>query len=147
MRRLKGQYVRIYSGEHRAWWRPEAHGYTIVYSESGIYDFADAWRRSSHCGPEKKIEYHTADAPRYAFRTIVQGFEAYPDIRWAESAGHARTLTIRAMEDAGYPADYRTIRVRRAPEYDHLAPHSKRLYASGLSEDMIPTYLAVPVPA
>lgn len=50
-----GRKVRIWSDEHRAWWRAEGHGYTTVLERAGIYDYADARQRVWHCGPEKKI--------------------------------------------------------------------------------------------
>jgi len=49
--------VRIYSREHHAWWRANGSGYAEDIADAGIYTFQDAWGRSSHCGPEKQIEY------------------------------------------------------------------------------------------
>lgn len=49
--------VYIYSGQWRAFWRANASGYTGDLSQSGVYTLADAWRRTSHCGPEKQIYY------------------------------------------------------------------------------------------
>lgn len=46
----------IWSGEHHAWWRPDGAGYTNDIRAAGVYDHADAIARTSHCGPEKKIE-------------------------------------------------------------------------------------------
>lgn len=34
--------VLIYSMEHRAWWRPNSHGYTINRAEAGSYSRAEA---------------------------------------------------------------------------------------------------------
>jgi|GEM_PF-1502114 len=62
--RLAGQKVLIWSGEHRCWWGPKGSGYTNRLGEAGVYLFDDAWKRSSHCGPEKKIEYHTIPPER-----------------------------------------------------------------------------------
>jgi hypothetical protein len=58
-RHLKGRNVLIWSGEHRAWWRGGAAGYTTDRNEAGVYDFNSAFARSSHCGPEKQIIYET----------------------------------------------------------------------------------------
>lgn len=47
--------VRIWSDEHRAWWRPNGNGYTTAEAGAGVYDFPDAYDRTKHCGPEKRI--------------------------------------------------------------------------------------------
>jgi hypothetical protein len=56
--KFAGQKVLIWSGEHLAWWRPNAAGYTTVRENAGVYLFEDAYDRTRHCGPEKKIEYY-----------------------------------------------------------------------------------------
>lgn len=53
--------VRIWSGEHRAWWRPDGCGYTPHMIEAGIYTRWDAERRTKHCDPSKMIEIQDAD--------------------------------------------------------------------------------------
>lgn len=57
-----GKTVRIWSGEWRAWWRPKAQGYTDNIDEAGVFPFNEAWNRSYHCGPEKRISYHEVEA-------------------------------------------------------------------------------------
>ena len=52
--------VRIWSAEHRAWWRPERAGYTTLLETAGVYSFADAYDATKHCGPEKRIVYVNA---------------------------------------------------------------------------------------
>ena len=52
-----GRKVRIWSGEHGAWWRPERAGYTTHLEAAGIYDFADAWDSTKHCDRSKKIVF------------------------------------------------------------------------------------------
>lgn len=57
--------VRIYSSEHRAFWRGGGHGYTAQLSDAGVFSFGEAYKMTHHCGPEKRIEYHdTAEADR-----------------------------------------------------------------------------------
>lgn len=51
----KVQYL-IWSGEHECYWRPDASGYTKRICEAGRYSLEDAKKRTSHCGPEKRIE-------------------------------------------------------------------------------------------
>lgn len=47
--------VRIWSNEWKQWWKPKAQGYSPDINDAGIYDAQDAFRRTKHCGPEKKI--------------------------------------------------------------------------------------------
>lgn len=49
--------VRIWSQEHRAWWRDKGTGYTTVEAEAGTFTMADAYARTKHCGPEKQIHF------------------------------------------------------------------------------------------
>lgn len=42
------------------YWRPGGQGYTDDPEKAGRFTFADAYRRTHHCGPEKGIEYHAA---------------------------------------------------------------------------------------
>lgn len=53
--------VHIWSGEHGAWWRTGAHGYTADRSEAGRWTFCEAFTISCHAGPEKRIEYVNAN--------------------------------------------------------------------------------------
>lgn len=46
----------IWSGEHCAYWRENACGYTADIAKAGRWTFEDASSNTSHCGPEKKIE-------------------------------------------------------------------------------------------
>ena len=52
-----GRPVHIWSGEHRLWWREGRAGYAADRDAAGVYPFEDAVRATSHCGPEKRIEY------------------------------------------------------------------------------------------
>lgn len=52
--------VYIYSAEWGCYWRPDRNGYTYNKSDAGVYTFSDAWNASSHCGPEKRIQYEYA---------------------------------------------------------------------------------------
>lgn len=62
--RWSRQRVRIWSAEHGVWWRPNCEGYTIHEDAAGVYDFADAYDATKHCGPEKLISYYITGAPR-----------------------------------------------------------------------------------
>lgn len=52
-----GLKVLIFSRKHMAYWRVGAAGYTLDPVEAGVYDFADAYAHTMHCGPEKRIEF------------------------------------------------------------------------------------------
>ena len=52
----KGTFL-IWSGEHNAYWRPDSSGYTTFRSKAGRYTFGEAWKVTSHAGPEKKIQF------------------------------------------------------------------------------------------
>ncbi|CDO35795.1 hypothetical protein [Novosphingobium sp. KN65.2] len=52
----RSDLVLIWSGEHHAYWRPEASGYTSRATKAGIYTREVAISLTSHCGPEKRIE-------------------------------------------------------------------------------------------
>lgn len=52
--RFTGRRVRIWSGEHFAYWR-QGSGYTAQRADAGLFDFVEAWRRVSHCCPQKRI--------------------------------------------------------------------------------------------
>ncbi|MCP4493157.1 MAG: hypothetical protein GY820_38535 [Gammaproteobacteria bacterium] len=48
--------VMIWSNQWGAWWR-QSGGYTDDIEQAGVFEIADAWKRSGHCGPEKRITY------------------------------------------------------------------------------------------
>jgi hypothetical protein len=54
---FSGYAVRIWSTEHRCWWRDDGCGYTRNLAEAGIYAFGDAYMRTRRCGPEKGIVF------------------------------------------------------------------------------------------
>jgi hypothetical protein len=53
--KLAGKRVLIFSREHNAFWGSNGCGYVQWRNGAGVYRFEDAWRRTNHCGPEKKI--------------------------------------------------------------------------------------------
>lgn len=52
--------VLIWSGEHRAWWRPQGLGYTDDRDEAGRWFFDDALATVRHCGRDKRISFEMA---------------------------------------------------------------------------------------
>jgi hypothetical protein len=54
---IRDTVVRIWSREHGSWWRPDGHGYTNLPARAWQLPLGEAWRRTSHCGPEKGIEF------------------------------------------------------------------------------------------
>lgn len=65
-----------------------------------------------------------------AFRTTWSGIES---IVAAEDVSHAKLRTMCTARDAGYPAKWIEIRVRRAPEYDDWAKVTRSIYCVGES--------------
>lgn len=59
--RSKDEPTLIWSGEHQAWWRAPANGYTTDILAAGVYPYADAYANTSHCGPEKRIALQSAE--------------------------------------------------------------------------------------
>ena len=57
---VESDVVLIYSCEHAAYWRANGAGYTTCQRDAGRYTFGDAWGRTYHCGPEKKIIFEFA---------------------------------------------------------------------------------------
>jgi len=49
--------VRIWSGEHQAWWGPDGRSYFTEKGSAGIYSMSEAWRHTKHCCPKKKIQF------------------------------------------------------------------------------------------
>lgn len=59
-KRHRFKNVRIWSGEHMAWWGPDSKGYAGDIRHAGVYIMDDAWATSSHCCKKKKIVYQEA---------------------------------------------------------------------------------------
>lgn len=62
LKRYGQRVVRIYSAEHSSYWRPGGAGYTHNVWHSGLFTLAEAWEKTSHCGPEKRIHYELVRA-------------------------------------------------------------------------------------
>jgi hypothetical protein len=69
--------VRIWSGEHNAYWRPNSRGYTVRAAAAWLLPRAEAVRRTSHCGPEKMIDIQEAsDIEAAEARGVATGIAA-----------------------------------------------------------------------
>lgn len=56
-------WVRIFSGEHGAYWRPDGDGYTEHIGEAWVLPREEAIKHTQHCGPEKMIELRPVSDP------------------------------------------------------------------------------------
>jgi hypothetical protein len=54
---VEASKVRIYCGQHMAYWRTKAHGYTDDPEQAVIFPGHEAYANSKHCGPEKQVSY------------------------------------------------------------------------------------------
>lgn len=63
--------VRIWSAEHHAYWRTDAHGYTIHADEAGEWSLEAAHALTRSCGQEKSIRFE--DAAGSTTATAVDG--------------------------------------------------------------------------
>ena len=54
-------FVRIYSAEHSAFWRGTGQGYTDNPQDSGVWTIKEAFARTNHCCPMKRIQFIGAD--------------------------------------------------------------------------------------
>jgi hypothetical protein len=59
---------RIWSLEHNAWWRPNAAGYAVAISDSGIYSFEQA----AEICEEANLYMHTWGKPNAAMVPVVE---------------------------------------------------------------------------
>lgn len=75
-----GNTVRIWSDEHRAYWRPGGGGYTVERVAAGTWAVQDAFAKTKHCGPEKRIWFETV-------RAGDTGEEARHERHWHEDMG------------------------------------------------------------
>lgn len=63
--------VVIWSGEHRAYWRPVACGYTQELFADGLYMLEEVVRITSHCGPERRIAILDYKAPKRSSGAVL----------------------------------------------------------------------------
>lgn len=61
---LVNKIVRIFSGEHKSYWRRNGYGYTPNVVLAGLFEFEEAWRRLDCFGEDKKIEIEVVRAHR-----------------------------------------------------------------------------------
>jgi hypothetical protein len=85
----------IWSGEHRAYWRPSGHGYTADTAAAGRWTFAEAYFATKHCGPEKAISLQPIDYVRLdlPLPTSVNGLFIEAPSRKATGKGKPRVKT------------------------------------------------------
>lgn len=87
--------VLIWSGEHGAYWRPDATGYTTIPDAAGRWTLAEAYFATKHCGPEKSISFQPIDYVRLdlPLPTSVNGLFIEAPSRKATGKGKSRVKT------------------------------------------------------
>jgi hypothetical protein len=73
--------VWIWSAEHRAWWGSGRCGYFTNLSSAGVYNFAEAYDATKHCGPEKRIEFIAVPEGKLPLRFIKGQWTFLPEKR------------------------------------------------------------------
>ncbi len=58
MDNMRNRLVRIYSEQHRVYWRENGSGYCLRASEAGLYTLELAYDFTRHCGREKQIQFN-----------------------------------------------------------------------------------------
>lgn len=95
-----GQSVRIWSGEHGAYWRPNGNGYTAHREAAGREPFQDALVKTRHCDPSKRIWFEFCQEGDL-------GEEAAPLADWHEDFGDVLwwAFPVREAPWVGSPLD------------------------------------------
>lgn len=100
-----GRPVRIWSDEHRAYWREGGAGYTAQPHQAGVYTFNDAYSRTRHCGPEKGIVYEIVTDEPSPLRQRAYEAAAAKCLQAAEECNglcsFCRDMVDAALEAAG----------------------------------------------
>ena len=116
----EGSFWFIWSGEHQAFWRPGAHGYTQDRTRAGVYSGKAAMRRAGHCGPSKEIVFIRIEADRgdSNIEYLIQATYPPGTDKWADvDRGQAYRTIDRALavvqekRDNGANAEFRVVRV------------------------------------
>lgn len=94
---LHGKLVRIWSGEHRAYWGPDSCGY---YDRAGADTYLS---RTWHCGPEKRIAYEPIQDPRDLDYTHEGIFIYHNCARCQDGKRPDRCPTPERPGNCGYP--------------------------------------------
>lgn len=93
--RHRDREVRIWSGEHGLYWRPDRAGYTAHHAEAGVYLFQDAYQATAHCGREKRIQFEPVQA-RHARRDVRNPILAMTEVMEAITAASPEVRTLLA---------------------------------------------------
>ena len=114
-----GHQVRIWSDEHRAWWRPDAHGYTTVEAKAWVTTFDRAFLVSRHAGPEKGITYVLV--PPVAWEVEINGLRC---VVFAITQRKAQWIATKHYWNAfgrGRKGEWPRAKAWREPRHDNSA--------------------------
>lgn len=94
--------VRIWSGEHGAWWRPDNAGYTNNLLDAGKYRPKNAFEATRHCGPEKRIFFYVVTNSREEMmeECAIRLYKAVRDLMQDDTAGHNAVRRVQAVKEA-----------------------------------------------
>lgn len=91
-KRERFSLVHIWSAQHGMWWATDGAGYASDQRHAGTFTMQDAWARTSHCGPEKRIVYVSMNQdqrPTKAVPTVAEIAQEYGNAYRAAQATHA----------------------------------------------------------
>ena len=69
--KLVGSKICIYTRQTMMWWRSHSWGYTGLFSDAGVYDFEDAFRRVAHL-PSNGLEFIVVQRAKKSRQVAVQ---------------------------------------------------------------------------
>ncbi len=98
--KYRGCTVRIWSGEHCAYWRPNCAGYCADPAGAGVYLFEDAYANTAHCDPSKQIAFEftpTGSVGVNPWRPMARAIDLKHLGKLGEELGEAAAATARCI--------------------------------------------------
>lgn len=98
---MTSEYFLVWSNEHKAWWRPNCHGYSICAATAGIYSFDEAVGISWKCRDGWLKDGTVPDELVVPLDAIPEAFRPTPPT--TEQTGPARTDAAEHSDGENFP--------------------------------------------